>query len=411
MNDTVGSSQLQRFVGNGKSLREYPNITIIDLLGIAAGVSDVMSSDGNAQLGVYINNRAAVFLGEEFTMPSLVELAIQAEDAGFGFVAVGDSVLAKPRFAPIVTLAAVAAVTRRIGLTTGILQPHLHHLVTLAQELATLDVISAGRTSLGVGLGTGPRDLVDAELALVGLSRKTRARAFEETISALIMLLSGGPTNFNGEVYKLTDVDAGYRPVQRPGPPIVIACGAYVPLEAGQGPNDVRNSTTIGKFTGPLERVVRLGDGWVTGMATPSEWRSMWQKMVASANAVGRSINTPTFERRVNCFVNVGDNQERARQEGKAFLEAYHRLPMDDETLDRWLISGPAEVCVERFRQFIDVGVNSFQLVLASSRQQEQLARVAEGILPDIHRDDGATELSAGAARTAPNVMPNGGDK
>lgn len=111
-------------------------------------------------LGLYVNNRSAVFLGDEYTLSDLIDMARLAEAYGFDFVSVGDSLLAKPRFSPLVTLAGIATVTERIGLTTGILQPHMRNPVLPAQEAATLDHLAAGRTSLGLGLGTGPKELV-----------------------------------------------------------------------------------------------------------------------------------------------------------------------------------------------------------------------------------------------------------
>src|SRR5215212_11073975 len=84
--------------------------------------------------GVYVNNRAAVFMGEAFSLDRLLENAVIAEEAGLDFVSVGDSITAKPRYTPIPVLAAIAAKTRRVGLATGILQPHMRNPVLLAQE-------------------------------------------------------------------------------------------------------------------------------------------------------------------------------------------------------------------------------------------------------------------------------------
>lgn len=337
------------------------------------------------RVGIYINNRAVVFLGEEADAAALPRLARDAEQAGFAFVAVGDSVLAKPRLSPIPTLAAIAGATERIALTTGILQPHLRSLPLLAQEWATLDLISGGRTTLGVGLGTGPRELVDAELALAGLTRARRARAFEEAIAAL-RLLWAGPASFAGEVYRFDGLDIGYRPAQAGGPPISIASGGYVPRVAGHGPNDVHSAATAGTFTGPLHRVGRLGDGWITGMATPAEWRAGWEQIVAAAQEAGRDVEHAGFERRLNCCMRVDADAAGGRERAKAFLEAYHRLPMDEQTLDRWLISGPAEACAERLASYVEAGVSSFQLVLADADQRGQLERIAASVLPALAR-------------------------
>lgn len=334
-------------------------------------------AEAGVQYGVFLNNRGAVFLGEEYSLASLLQLAVRAESLGFDFVSLGDSVLAKPRYAPIPTLSAIAAVTSRIGLTTGILQPHLRPAVLLAQEWATLDVLSGGRTSLGVGLGTGPKDLVDAELALAGLTRRTRARAFEDAIRALRLLWAGGPVDFDGVVTKLQGVDAGFGPAQPDGPRVLIACGAYVPTQQGFGPNDVFSEAAAGTTVGPFDRVARLGDGWISGIAFADEWRSLFARVREEGDRVGRDLAAPSFERRFNTFVHIGDDADKARAEGKAFLESYHRLPMDDGTIDRWLISGPEDQCRERIAALAEAGVNSFHFVLASADQHEQLDRLA----------------------------------
>lgn len=335
------------------------------------------------KVGIYVNNRAAVFLADRFSVPSLLSLAREAEHSGFDFVSVGDSLLAKPRYSPVVILAAIAGQTDRIELTTGILQPHLRNPVLLAQEWATLDALSGGRTSIGVGLGTGPRGGVAAELAVAGLDHKTRARAFEEAIALLKELWKGGPVTFSGSVYRFSSVDIGISPVTPAGPKVLIACGAIVGQKAGVGPNDdVYRPGLGGTLLAPLARVARLGDGWITGMVTPAEWRDLWTRLCAEAGRLGRQLSEDSFERRLNCFIHVDRDPAAARAAGKSFLEGYHQLAMDDETLDRWLISGPPEQCAARISGYVQEGVNSFQFVLASERQHEQLERLANDVRP-----------------------------
>ena len=332
-------------------------------------------------VGVYVNNRAAVFSGARFGLDDLVTLAQRAEECGFAFVSVGDSVLAKPRWSPIVTLAAVAEATGTIGLATGILQPHLRHPVTVAQEWATLDALSGGRTALGVGLGTGPPELVDAELALVGLDRRHRARAFTEAIEVIKALWAGDGVDYEGRVYRLQDASIGLRPVQRPGPPVLIAAGVFVASQRGFGPNDVFDESMASTFVGRWDRVARLGDGWITGMATPAELQAGRDAISAAAQAAGRALPEP-FDVRVNLFLLVGDDAGAARAEGSAFMEDYHRRPMDDASIDRWLVCGPAEACAERLDAYVGAGATSFQCVLATVDQRAQMERVAAQLLP-----------------------------
>lgn len=82
----------------------------------------------------------------------IIDLAEYAEELGFESVWVGDSILARPRFEPLTTLAAVAARTKRVELGTAVLLPALRHPVILANEIANVDLISNGRLILGVGM-------------------------------------------------------------------------------------------------------------------------------------------------------------------------------------------------------------------------------------------------------------------
>jgi alkanesulfonate monooxygenase SsuD/methylene tetrahydromethanopterin reductase-like flavin-dependent oxidoreductase (luciferase family) len=337
------------------------------------------------KFGIYVNNRAAVFLGEAFSLERLLDAAVAAEAYGFDFVSVGDSIMAKPRYMPIPVLAAIAARTRRIKLATGILQPHLRHPVLLAEDWATLDVLSAGRTLLGVGLGTGDRAMVAREYELVGVPKARRGQAFDEAIRLLKRLWTEEHVTFEGVIFRCEDVTLGYRPVQTPHPPIVIACGGYVPTRPGVGPNDFYSERRAGTFTGPFERVARLGDGWITGIVTTDEYRAVLARIRTLARErYGRTLG-PEFRAVLNCFVNVGPSVAAARAEGKAFLEAYHQLPFDDATLDRWLIHGPPERCAERLQAYVDAGVTSFQCVLASADQLSQLRAVAEQVRPLVN--------------------------
>src|SRR5688500_8909437 len=99
--------------------------------------------------GVDLHNRACMFFpkhGLDYDLSRLLDLAALCEELGFASVSVGDSLLAKPRWRPLPTLAAIAARTRRITVASHILIPqYYNNPVLLAQELATLDEIAGGR--------------------------------------------------------------------------------------------------------------------------------------------------------------------------------------------------------------------------------------------------------------------------
>jgi alkanesulfonate monooxygenase SsuD/methylene tetrahydromethanopterin reductase-like flavin-dependent oxidoreductase (luciferase family) len=374
------TEQLRRASGNAGSIgaNATPN---------AAGSTIAMAWHGGSRpvhprYGVYVNNRAAVFMGEAFSLNRLLDNAVVAEQVGLDFVSVGDSITAKPRYTAIPVLSAIAARTSRVGLGTGILQPHMRNPVLLAQDWATLDAISGGRTLLGVGLGTGDPASVVREYEVVGIPKRQRGKAFDESIQLLKRLWTEASVSFEGDVFQFQDIVPGYRPAQRPHPPIVIACGGYVPKRPGFGPNDFYTESTAGTFTGPFDRVARLGDGWLTGIVTANEYRSALAFIrQTAADRYGRALG-PEFVAMVNLWLCVGPSAEAARREGQAVLEAYHLRPFDEETVSRWLLYGAPEDCADRIAEYIVAGANTFQFVIASYEQERQIRALAERVLP-----------------------------
>ena len=334
------------------------------------------------KLGIYVNNRASVFLGSAYSLPQLLQAATLAEDLEFDFVSVGDSILAKPRYMPIPVLAAIAGRTTRIKLATGILQPHMRHPVLLAQNLATLDIIAAGRTIFAFGLGTGPPDLVQHEYEIMGIPKTRRGIAFTESIEILKKLWTEENVSHQGSIFTLHNVQLGYGPVQTPNPPIVIACGGYVPKHPGTGPNDFYRAEWAGEFKGPFDRVAKLGDGWMTGIITPEEYRRNLKAIRTIAEERYNRKLGIEFLTMLNCFIHVNANAKDARSEAVTFLENYHRRPFDDETVQRWLIYGAPEECAERMIAYASAGVDYFQLVIASPDQVSQMRKIAEEVRP-----------------------------
>jgi hypothetical protein len=110
------------------------------------------------------------------------------------------------------------------------------------------DVLSAARMILGVGLGTGDRTMVEREDELIGIPKARRGQAFDEAIRLVQRLWTEDHVTLEGTVFRCQDVTLGYRPVQQPHLPIVIACGGYVPTRLGVDPNDFYSDRTAGTF-------------------------------------------------------------------------------------------------------------------------------------------------------------------
>jgi alkanesulfonate monooxygenase SsuD/methylene tetrahydromethanopterin reductase-like flavin-dependent oxidoreductase (luciferase family) len=159
--------------------------------------------------------------------PALVaRLAAEAEEAGWHGFFVWDHVRWREPVAevadPWITLAAIATSTDRIRLGPMVTPLARRRPVKVAKETATLDRLSGGRLTLGVGLGS---DEFGSEYSITGeeLDDKRRARMLDESLEILQAAWSGEPVHHRGEHYTVDGMRFLPRPVQRPGVPVWVA--------------------------------------------------------------------------------------------------------------------------------------------------------------------------------------------
>ncbi|MFD8416208.1 TIGR03619 family F420-dependent LLM class oxidoreductase [Streptomyces sp. NPDC059650] len=136
---------------------------------------------------------------------------------------------------PLLALSFAAAATRRIELATGVLLLPEHNPVAVAEQAATLDVLSAGRFSLGVGTGWSAEEFAALGVPFVGHGRRT-----EEYLAAMRTLWTEDPASFAGEFTRFDAIRVNPEPLR----------GGRLPVVVGG------NSATA------LRRAVALADGW-----------------------------------------------------------------------------------------------------------------------------------------------------
>ena len=120
-------------------------------------------------------------------------------------------------YAPLETLAYVAARTTRARLGTSVLLSLLHGPVALGQRLATLDRLSGGRVIAGIGI---PH--MEAEYDAGGLPFSAKGDRFAEFVRVLRAVWGPDPVTFDGRFYRVPASDTGPKPVQPGGPPILV---------------------------------------------------------------------------------------------------------------------------------------------------------------------------------------------
>lgn len=179
----------------------------------------------------------AIFLApfDSCSEPSLLmELAVAAEDAGWDGFFLWDHITYRDPVVsladPWVAMAAMAVATQRLRLGPMITPPARRRPAKLARETATLDRLSGGRLTLGLGLGS------DNSKELSGFGEevvdRTRGAMLDESLAVLEQCWSGEPVRFSGEHYEIDSKPFLPRPVQSPRPPVWLASrgGARKPM-------------------------------------------------------------------------------------------------------------------------------------------------------------------------------------
>lgn len=165
----------------------------------------------------------------------IVDLAVRAEELGFDGFHVGEHHFCDYAISsPAVVLAFIARATSHISLGTGVALIAHHDPVRIAEDYATLDVLSGGRVELVVGRGLLRRTYHD-----FGQDPDASREIFNEKLGLLSRLWGKGPVSWSGDHRRSLDgVSLVPRPLQRPHPPIWIAGGtsfASVDTAAEQG--------------------------------------------------------------------------------------------------------------------------------------------------------------------------------
>ncbi|MFI5225695.1 MAG: TIGR03621 family F420-dependent LLM class oxidoreductase [Candidatus Limnocylindrales bacterium] len=147
--------------------------------------------------------------------------ARRAESMGYSAMVLPDHLV--EQLAPIPVLATVAAATDRLRIAPFVLNNDLRHPAVLAQDLASLDVLSGGRLEIAIGAGWNKPEYDRIGLPFEPVA--VRSARLEEAVAVLKGTLGDGPFSFHGTYYTITDHDGYPKPVQRPHPPLFIGGG------------------------------------------------------------------------------------------------------------------------------------------------------------------------------------------
>ena len=268
---------------------------------------------------------------------AILDWAIRADAGPFSSLGIIDRVV-YPNWEPLIALAGAAAVTNRIRLMTSVLIAPARDAALLAKQAATLDVLSDGRFTLGLGVGRREDDY----LAVAG-NYGRRGRRFEEQLAEIKRVWAG-------EGLREGVSSIGPQPVQSGGPELLI--GGFV-------------SASIG-------RAGRWADGYLGGGGDPQAAKTLYQSVEDAWKEAGRSKGPRIVA--TNSFALGPD----AAQRGAAQARHYNQFLGADmaERAAQGVLSDPEQIR-DIIRAFSDLGADEM-LFLPQVDDPEQVDRLAD---------------------------------
>ncbi len=296
---------------------------------------------------------SALKFGTTIGGANIAEVAQRAEALGFDSVWMGEHVVYhRPMHDALMLLAAASAATKRVRLGTSILLMPLKHPVLVAKAVTTLDHLSEGRASLGIGVGGE----YAKEFEAMGVPVNERGPRTDESIELIKRFWTEERVSFRGRFFHMDDVTIEPKPVQKPHPPILV-----------------------GGRRGALKRVAKYADGWMPYLTSVEAYRQGWEQIEELATGYGR--DPADIERMVYVFVTVGKSYEAAA--GAAVMAFEARYRQDFTTLvKRLAIVGTPQQCARRIAEYREAGAEHF--ILSPNWPEEQMAAYHEVLANEV---------------------------
>ncbi|HJU16444.1 MAG TPA: LLM class flavin-dependent oxidoreductase [Stellaceae bacterium] len=307
-------------------------------------------------------------------------LARRAEALGFDAVVKGSHYSAHPlqSVQQIPFLAQVAALAPKLRLVAGLVLLPLHQPLDLAEQLATLDIMSDGKLVFGAGLGYR-----DVEFKAFGVDRRRAAARFEECLLAVRRLWSEDFVDMQGSYFTLDHANATVKPVQKPMPPIWIGANADVAVRRAARLGDcwyINPHNALATVARQMEVYKRALDKYEKPF--PAELPMRREVFVAPTRDQAIRLARPYLEVKYRTYREWG--QDKVMPAGDHFDHGFEEL-LDD----RFLFGAPPEVAAQLLELERRLGVTNLVASLhwpgmPLSLALDQMQILAEEVMPAV---------------------------
>lgn len=249
-------------------------------------------------------------------------------------------------------LAAAAGATERVRLGTSVLLSALRHPALLAKTVATLDFLSNGRITLGIGFGSRENDFTSVEVPW-----EHRGSRAEESLKLMKRLWTEEEVEHHGRYFDLHSTRFGPETVQSPHPPVWMGGGAE----------------------SVLKRVGRYADGYICGSNAVHNFDAVWEKISGHARAAGR--NPDDIEKAGLTFIAIDDDKSKAVEACENYLIRYYgKVRMD---VEKYMLVGSADACADGINRIFAGGLRTLIIGLALP-DLTQLDTFVEKVMPQV---------------------------
>ena len=252
-------------------------------------------------------------------------------------------------------LAFAAGVTERIMLGSAVYLLPLRPTIATAKATASIDMLSGGRLTLGIGVGGE----YPPEWEAAGVDRHTRGARTDEAIPLLRRLWSEKGVAHEGRHERFSELSVAPQPVRAGGPPIWVG----------------------GRSDAAMRRAGRLGDGYISHMATPEHYARNLERIAEAAHEAGRA--PLPFSTAAYFFTWIGDDEEEAAAACAEELGRVYAMPFDGLVRKYCLVGTPDSIRA-RLQQYVDAGLR--HAIIAPLRDEAAtIERFADEVRPHVH--------------------------
>jgi alkanesulfonate monooxygenase SsuD/methylene tetrahydromethanopterin reductase-like flavin-dependent oxidoreductase (luciferase family) len=298
-----------------------------------------------------------------------IEQVEAAREGGFDSVWASHHYLADPfqMLQPLPVLARLAANAGNMTIGTAILLIPLLNPVDIAEQIATLDTICAGRFIFGVGLGY--REIEDEVFGVVSGQRVPR---FTETLELIKRLWTEESVDFRGNHFNFQGLKLVTKPVQKPHPPIWMAASSDKAIQRAAAMGDTwLISPHVSLSTLRSQVALFHQSRTLVGLPAADELPLMRELLISEDRTTALQEARPYLEQKYKTYVKWG--QDKAMPTGEGF-----EMPFDDLVRDRFIVGTPAD-CVQqiaRYRQQLGVTHMIFRLQWPGMEQAKVLRSI-----------------------------------